>query len=339
MTKEQRHAANDKTTYSWNSDNGLIVVKQPTSPTVTTMTYNGDGLRTEKEDSSQTLRGVWDRQNLVRETNGSNATQAVYTQTPGFYGNLLSQRRGSTSRFALTDALGSVTGLISAAQSLSDSYLYKAYGETPASSGSTVNPFRWVGEKGYYFDSGLSNYYVRARHYDAATARWMSVDRLQSWFAANAPYGYSLADPSTFRDPSGNRPDMSDTFICRQLSNRCIGNLIGCVCGIISWMDTITSLPGLSVAPQIRLLSNLIGGLDCLCEIGDPFAKACDCDTPYALAASLPFLALLDCMGDFFDFVSGPSNLRSLIQMIKQLLDEILDGISGASGGPLPWAA
>ena len=42
----------------------------------------------------------------------------------------------------------------------------------------TANPFRWVGQVGYYFDDLLATFYVRARVYDPTTGRWLSQDPL-----------------------------------------------------------------------------------------------------------------------------------------------------------------
>ena len=53
-----------------------------------TYVYNGDGQRVEGD-----IRYIWDGQNVLVETDGSNATLAVYTLEPKPYGNLISQRR------------------------------------------------------------------------------------------------------------------------------------------------------------------------------------------------------------------------------------------------------
>jgi RHS repeat-associated protein len=44
--------------------------------------------------------------------------------------------------------------------------------------GTTVNPFRWVGRVGYYWDDGTGTFYIRARVYEPVTGRWMSQDPL-----------------------------------------------------------------------------------------------------------------------------------------------------------------
>ena len=66
--------------------------------------YNGDGQRVQIVDSQGTKKPIWDFQNILLETDGSDATQVVYTLEPAGYGNLVSQRRGSTTSFYLFDA-------------------------------------------------------------------------------------------------------------------------------------------------------------------------------------------------------------------------------------------
>ena len=129
------------------------------------------------------------------------------------YGSLLSQSRKVSSvwtpSFYHFDALGSAAGLTNSSQTLTDSYLYKAYGELLAPSGSTTNAFRWVGRQGYYFDNlasgALNQYYVRARHYSPTSAQWLSEDLHVIPGHPNL-YQYSISSPTTILDPNGFIP-------------------------------------------------------------------------------------------------------------------------------------
>ena len=93
-----------------------------------TFTYNGDGQRVQKQDSTGTTKHVWDGQNILLETDGSNIIQVVYTLEPTLYGNLISQRRSGTTSFYLFDGLGSTTQLANSTGSVTDSYLYDSFG-------------------------------------------------------------------------------------------------------------------------------------------------------------------------------------------------------------------
>ncbi|MBL8818589.1 MAG: RHS repeat-associated core domain-containing protein [Planctomyces sp.] len=150
---------------------------------------------------------VWDPVNdcVISELDGTGTTQAVYTNEPQQYGGVLSQRRGSTSSFLHADALGTTRLLTSTAGATTDTYLFDAWGNPVSSTGSTVNPFRWVGRSGYYTDNATGLLYVRARMYQPTIARWVSVDPLSfhSLFLATARHRYANNRPSTHLDPSG----------------------------------------------------------------------------------------------------------------------------------------
>ena len=124
-------------------------------------TYNGDGHRVQKIDSTGTTKHVWDGQNILLETDGSNIIQVVYTLEPAFYGSLISQRRSGVDSFYLFDALGSTDRLTNAAATVTDTYIYRAFGEIIASTGSTVNAFRYKGRFGYYDDGAGLPLYLR----------------------------------------------------------------------------------------------------------------------------------------------------------------------------------
>ena len=141
---------------------------------VDTFTYNADGQRVQTQDSTGTARQVWDLRNILLEANASNIVQAVYSLDPEFYGNLISQSRSGTVSFYLFDAESSTRQLASSTGSVTDSYVYDSLGNVLLASGSTVNPFRYVGKIGYYLAGDLSLYYLRARYYSPSVARFLS---------------------------------------------------------------------------------------------------------------------------------------------------------------------
>jgi len=105
-----QEAPDGRTTYTWDIENRLTCVWLP-SGIRNTMVYNADGLRVRKDDSAGTSKLVWDAENILLETDAADATQALYTLQPATFGNLLSQRRNTTSSFFHFDALGSTAGL------------------------------------------------------------------------------------------------------------------------------------------------------------------------------------------------------------------------------------
>ncbi len=121
---------------------------------------------------------VWDVENdsYLMETDEIDNTAAVFTNEPDQYGRVASQRRGNDTSYYHFDVLGSTSQLTNAASNVSDSYLCDAFGNSITTTGLTINPFRYLGEFGYYFDPLLSTTYVRARFYEPAINRWCSQD-------------------------------------------------------------------------------------------------------------------------------------------------------------------
>jgi len=148
---------------------------------------------------------IWDVVNdsYLMETDGNGATTAVYTNKPNAYGRLISQRRNGATSYHHFDGQPSTRELTDASEAVTDTYTYKAFGETVASSGTTTNPFRYVGRLGYYHDTETSDYYIRARKYDAPVGRFSSPNPLG--FVAGDVNVYRYADnaPSNRTDPTG----------------------------------------------------------------------------------------------------------------------------------------
>ena len=207
--------SNQRTTNTWDFENRLTQVALP-SAIVDTFTYNGDGQRVQKIDSTGTTKHVWDGQNILLETDGSNIIQVVYTLQPMLYGNLVSQRRSGTSSFYLFDGLGSTTQLANSTGSVTDSYLYDSWGNNLLTSGSTTNWFRYVGQLGYYYDTDLSGYHLRAQIYDPALGLFLTRDpagMIRNGAAINL-YRYARNSPPRWSDPSGLVPILVPIYAC-----------------------------------------------------------------------------------------------------------------------------
>jgi len=106
------------------------------------------------------------------QTPASSPTTA-FTRTPG--GTLVSIRvGGASSYYYLTDAQGSVVGLVDANGTKAATYAYDPYGTTRTATGpqATANPFRYI--SGYLDPSGL--YKLGARYYDPTAGRFTQPD-------------------------------------------------------------------------------------------------------------------------------------------------------------------
>jgi RHS repeat-associated protein len=93
----------------------------------------------------------------------------------------------------LSDASGSVT----------DTYIYDAFGTLIASTGTTSNNFLYAGEE---FDPNLGLYYLRARYMNTSSGRFCTTDSYEgSVFdpASLHKYLYTHSNPIDNTDPSG----------------------------------------------------------------------------------------------------------------------------------------
>ena len=150
---------------------------------------------------------VWDPvfDCVTHELDENNVVKTEYHNEPQQYGGVLSQRRGTTSHYHHHDALGSTRFLTDSSGNVTDTYLNDAWGNSVASTGTTVNPFKWVGKYGYYTDNSTAQVYVRARMYQPTVARWVSLDPLRILGDVRR-YLYSFNAPLSEVDPSGLWP-------------------------------------------------------------------------------------------------------------------------------------
>ncbi len=194
-------------TYAWDAENRMTRWEQ--AGTTHAIKYTGDGKRIELiRTPGIDTRYVWDGENIQNETNLAGLNRDVFTYEPAGYGRLLSVvLQGGTERFLVFDALGSADRLLAVNQSVTDQYLYEAFGKEVLKTGTTRNPFRWLGEIGYYTDNETAGVpvYVRARQYSPVSGRWLSVDPL-SGSGTYGLYVYVWSSPVALIDPNGLAP-------------------------------------------------------------------------------------------------------------------------------------
>lgn len=116
---------------------------------------------------------------------------------------LISTNRESTKRYFHFDGLGSTRALTDGSQVVQDTYEFSAYGIQESSTGSSVNPFRFVGQWGYYDDGARGSTFglllLGIRHYKPSWGRFLVWDVIRT----TPIYGYCGNRPLVIVDPTG----------------------------------------------------------------------------------------------------------------------------------------
>lgn len=192
-------------TFTWDLANRLKTTTL--SPTTTTYTYDGDGIRmqasTGPADTEKT-NFTWDVNRelpqVVREASGSNALYRRY-----FYGaDLLwmsTLEDNSNAFYFHSDPLGSVRAITAVDGTTQWTYDYEPFGTTRTQTGSgPTNLMKFAGE--YEDPTGL--YHLRARQYDPVSGRFVGPDPIRSGGLQRvSAYGYVGCRPTVLSDPSG----------------------------------------------------------------------------------------------------------------------------------------
>jgi RHS repeat-associated protein len=207
------------TTNTWDFESRLTKVLLP-SAVRNTFSYNADGLRVQRQDSTGTLKEVWDGQKILLETDQNDVTQSVYTELAGGLGGVVSQRRSGTGSYFLFDPLGSTSRLADGSANVTDTYLYKAFGEVLLA-GSTANPFQFVGKAGYYRDIDTGMDQLMRRFLQPLIGRFASAEPFGVVSREANLYRYVMNNAVNQIDPSGMLP----SFITNALG--AAGSLFG----------------------------------------------------------------------------------------------------------------
>ena len=191
------------TYYTWDVLSRLTQANPIAGPV--TLSYDGDNRRVRRETPTQTRRFVFDFEKVLQDTDDSGLTEKQYASTEEVYGDLLSAYDGNAPRYFAYDGLGSTDALLAPDGSVPDQWAYRAFGLESHTTGTDDNRFTWVGRQGYYDDREEGLYFLRARYYDPAAARFLSCDP-DGFGAGDANlYRYAFNDPVNLTDPSGRR--------------------------------------------------------------------------------------------------------------------------------------
>jgi len=211
-------------TYSYDFEGHMTLRELSSSEATDTHEYDGNGrrMRSKFNSAANWTNYIHDEltENVICEytlVGGTYSIQALNTYGLG----LISSNRNGTIRYFHFDGLGSTYQLSDTSQNVTDSYTYDAFGNPLLTSGSSVNPYRYVGQWGYYDDGAMGSssamLLLGVRYYWPKFGRFVSWDSLDS---ANK-YDYSRNYPTSMIDPSGRIPERS---LCDYIKPKCNGS-------------------------------------------------------------------------------------------------------------------
>ncbi len=208
-----RTSAGSSASYTWNALGQLAAIGS--ADATLTFAYGASGMRermsVETSSGTAVTEQVWTGGRLQAERD-SDGTRYRYLYGPdGLPLSLLVTRAGASAAYTYhCDRAGSVMAITSATGEVVATYDYDPYGALIATGGSdpalaSRNPLRY---RGYCYDTATALYYLPARYYEPATARFLSVDpappEAGDPLSLNA-YAYCVGDPVNASDPSGRR--------------------------------------------------------------------------------------------------------------------------------------
>lgn len=115
------------------------------------------------------------------------------------HGRLVEENRGGVVTEYVPDTLGNVIMTTDESGTVTSTTTYWPFGEVRTQTGTNPSPWGFCGVWGYLTDA-VSRMYVRARHYRADTARWLTVD---PFWPDESAYGYADNAPIDNFDPEG----------------------------------------------------------------------------------------------------------------------------------------
>ncbi|MEM1366955.1 MAG: Calx-beta domain-containing protein [Cyanobacteria bacterium P01_H01_bin.15] len=191
-------------TYIWNVGNRLIGVDIDGDGELDIeYAYNSDGQRIREINNREEKRFLVDANRpfsqVLVEYRPDRTVDVRYVH--GL--DLIAQIRNTAKSIYHVDGLGSTRLLTNENGTVTDRYLYDAFGQILTSTGNTPNRYLFTGEE---FDANAGLTYLRARYVDTSTGRFLSRDPFVGFIQDPITlhrYLYTNSDPVNNIDPSG----------------------------------------------------------------------------------------------------------------------------------------
>ena len=162
----------DGMSFEW--ENGRILKKINTSDSSIQMSYDSNGMRTQKTVDGVKTNYYYDsNKNLIALVKGNDTLLFYYDSD----GSATSFSYNGTMYFYVKNLQGDVIRIIDLAGTEVASYVYDAWGNIKDTKGEPtireINPIRY---RGYVYDTETSLYYLQSRYYDPFTGRFLNAD-------------------------------------------------------------------------------------------------------------------------------------------------------------------
>ena len=142
----------------------------------------------------------------------------------------------ASTYYYILNLQGDVVQIIDANGVMQAEYIYSPWGEIISAEGdlAEINPLRYRGYCGYYYDSETGFYYLRSRYYDPENHRFINADTYASTDSGDAiscnMFAYCQNNPVMLGDEDG---EFADWFV-----RVVVGAAVGVVTGAISALVT-----------------------------------------------------------------------------------------------------
>ena len=163
----------DGMSFEW--ENGRILKKINTSDKSVQMSYDSNGMRTQKTVDGVKTNYYYDsNKNLIALVKGNDTLFFYYDNS----GEVMSVSCNGTMYFYIKDLQGDITEIVDKDGKAVAEYAYDAWGNMLTEYNGTLtveklNPFRY---RGYVYDEETGLYYLQSRYYDPLTGRFLNAD-------------------------------------------------------------------------------------------------------------------------------------------------------------------
>lgn len=194
----------DDMIFEW--ENGRILKNINTSDKAIQMSYDSNGMRTQKSVDGVKTNYYYDSSNNLFALTQGNDTLFFYYDNSG---EVMSVSCNGTMYYYIKDLQGDITEIVDKDGKAVAEYAYDAWGNMLTENNGTLavgklNPFRY---RSYVYDEETGLYYLQSRYYDPFTGRFVNADtNLNTSALGLNVYAYCYNNYPNYLDRDGFQP-------------------------------------------------------------------------------------------------------------------------------------